>query len=158
MSTQPDTADLVRFEVATSPDPRLLGRALEQNARVRDAVLRLRFGTMTAGLPVSDLWSACCELLLQAELMREGRLDHFVLDVEHVFDVACAGEVAWCRFSPEHLFAVSRGEFAASLERAVDQIFAGTSCPALMHIAARWGAAAIRAQPYSHRFSESLLM
>jgi hypothetical protein len=150
--------ELTKFEVTTSPPPRELGRALEKNARVGKAVLRLRFGELAAGLPISDLWSACCELLLQAQLVREGKLDRFVLDVEHVFDVLCAEKLVLCRFSAEHVFAVDREGFASSLENVVDQIFSGTSCPQLMHIAARWGASAIRAQPYSFRFSDSVLM
>ena len=58
----------------------------------------------------------------------------------------------------EHVFAVSREDFASALEDVVEQIFSGTSCPQLMHVAARWGASAIRALPYSYRFSDSLLM
>jgi hypothetical protein len=66
--------------------------------------------------------------------------------------------VVLCRFSPEHVFAVSREHCAAALEDVVDEIFSGTSCPRLMHVAARWGASALRALPYSYRFSDSLLM
>src|SRR3954451_8392372 len=150
--------DLSSFMAQTSPAPAELGRALESKTSIEHPVLQLRFGEVTAGLPISDVWSACCELLLQAELVRERRLDRFVLDLEHVFDVSCEGSVALCRFSPEHVFAVSRDEFAAALEDVVDQIFSGTSCPRLMHVAARWGASALRALPYSYRFSESLLM
>jgi hypothetical protein len=60
-------------------------------------------------------------------------------------------------FSQEHLFAVSKEGFAAALEHVVDEIFDSTSCPRLMRIAAGWGAAAIRAQPYSAKFSDSVL-
>lgn len=158
LDTIPVDLELSHFEITTSPPPSELGQALEQNARVGEATLRLRFGDLAAGLAISDVWSACCELLLQAELVREAKLDRFVLDVEYVFDVLCARDVVICRFSKEHLFAVSRKEFAASLERIVDEIFAGTTSPAVMRIAARWGASAIRAQPYSYRFSDSLLM
>jgi|SRR3954447_1149181 hypothetical protein len=154
----PQSVDLSTFVVQTSPAPGELGRALERNSSIVSPVLQLRFGEVAAGLPISDVWSACCELLLEAELVREGRLDRFVLDLEHVFDVSGAGSVVLCRFSPEHVFAVSRDEFAAALEDVVDQIFAGTSCPRLMHVAARWGASALRALPYSYRFSDSLLM
>lgn len=150
--------ELSHFEVTTSPAPAELGRSLEQNFSIAGATLRLRFGDLAAGLSISDLWSACCELLLQAELVREGKLDRFVLDVEHVFDVLCAGDVVLCRFSKEHVFAVPREEFASSLERVVDRIFAGTGSPQLMQIAARWGASSIRAQPYAYRFSDSVLM
>ncbi|MEP7129704.1 MAG: hypothetical protein ABI770_01100 [Sphingomicrobium sp.] len=154
----PDTIELSTFEVLTCPAPVELGHALESNMRVGGGILRLRFGDVAAGLPIADLWSACCELLLQAELVRERKLNRFVLDLEHVFDVSCGGSVILCRFSTEHVFAVARDEFASSLEQAVAQIFAGTSCPDLMHVAARWGASAIRALPYSYRFSDSLLM
>src|SRR5437762_4772790 len=150
--------DLSPFDVAASPDAAALGRSLESNARIPDAVLKLRFGEVTAGLAIPDVWSACCELLLEAQLVREGRLNRFVLDLEDVFDVSGAGSVVLCRFSPEHVFAVSRDDFASALEEVVDQIFAGTSCPRLMHVAARWGASALRALPYAYRFSDSLLM
>jgi hypothetical protein len=150
--------DLSSFEVSTRPSPAELGRALETRTNVARPVLLLRFGERSAGLPISDVWSACCELLLEAQLVRERRLNRFVLDVEHVFDVSCVGSVVLCRFSPEHVFAVSREEFASALEDVVQQIFSGTSCPQLMHVAARWGASAIRALPYSYRFSDSLLM
>lgn len=124
----------------------------------RQAVLQLRFGELAAGLPIADIWSTCCELLLEAQLVRERRLNRFVLDAEHVFDVSCAASVVLCRFSSEHVFAVSREEFATALERVVEEILTGTSCPQVMLIAARWAASTIRAQPYSYRFSDSLLM
>jgi hypothetical protein len=150
--------DLLPFVVRTSPAPAELGRALESKMSIGNPVLQLRFGEVAAGLPISDVWSACCELLLEAQLVRERRLNRFVLDLEHVFDVSCAGSVVLCRFSSEHVFAVSREDFASALEDVVEQIFSGTSCPRLMHVAARWGASALRALPYSYRFSDSLLM
>src|SRR3954471_18261641 len=110
-----NSIELSPFEVQTSPPPAELGRALENRGKVGRPVLRLRFGERVAGLPISDVWSACCELLLEAELVRERKLNRFVLDLEHVFDVSCAGDVVLCRFSPEHVFAVSREEFASSL-------------------------------------------
>ena len=146
------------FQVRTCPDPQALGSALEHNRRVTGALLQLRFGEQVAGLPISDLWSACCELLLAAELVREGKLDHFVLDAEQIFELSYAGELLYCIFSREHVFAVLSEEFAASLERVLGDIFAATSCPRLMEIGAAWGAAAIRALPYSSRFSESELI
>jgi hypothetical protein len=150
--------DVSSFEVQTRPPPAELGRLFESKARVVRPVLQLRFGDLSAGLPIRDVWAACCELLLEAELVRERRLNRFVLDVEHVFDIAYAPNVVLCRFSHEHVFAVSREGFAAALERVVEEILSGTSCPQVMLIAARWAASAIRAQPYSHRFSDSLLM
>jgi hypothetical protein len=145
------------FAVRTWPSAGELGEALENNFRVKGALLQLHFGDQVARLPISDLWSACCELLFEADLVREGRLDHFIVDVEQIFDIAYDGDLIFCIFSREHVFAVPREQFAVSLECAVDEIFAATHCPRLMHIAARWGASAIRAQPYSHRFSESVL-
>jgi hypothetical protein len=121
------------------------------------ASLQLRFGDRVAGLAISDLWSACCELLLQASLVREGRLDHFVLDVEQVFELSNAGDHVFCVFSPEHVFVVSRQELADSLEQAVAEVFEHTACPGLMLVAASWGASSIRALPYAFRFSESAL-
>ena len=158
MDAQFGIIELSRFEVATSPAPAELGHALDRKIQVRDAVLRLTFNDRTATLKIPDLWSACCELLLEAQLVREKRLNRFVLDVENVFDVSCAANAVLCKFSPEHVFAVARDEFAGALEQVVEDIFAATSCPRLMHIAARWAASAIRAQPYSYRFSDSLLM
>jgi hypothetical protein len=153
-----DSLDPLPFAALTNPAPADLGRGLESKANVGHPVLQLRFGEVTAGLPLRDVWSACCELLLAAQLVREERLNRFVLDLEHVFDVSSAGGAVFCRFSPEHEFAVARDAFADSLESLVAEIFAGTSCPRLMHIAACWGASSIRALPYSYRFSDSLLM
>jgi hypothetical protein len=119
--------------------------------------LRLHFGEQIARIAISDLWSVCCELVLQAQLVREARLDHFIIDVEQIFDLAYDEDQLLCVFSREHLFAVSRDDFAAALDQVVDNIFEATQCPRLMHIAARWGASAIRAQPYSYRFSDSVL-
>ena len=148
---------LLPFVVRTSPSPEALGRSLESNGRIESMQLQLHFGEQVAKVAISDAWSACCELLLQAQLVREGRLDHFIVDVEQIFDLAYDDDHLLCIFSQEHLFAVSREEFAASLERVVDEIFAATRCPKLMRVAAGWGASAIRAQPYSWRFSESVL-
>lgn len=158
MATQLRLDHFSSFEVRTSPGPAALGCALERNRRVAGAVFHLCFGEQVAGLPISDLWSACCELLLAAELVREGKLDHFVLDAEQIFELSYAGELLYCIFSREHVFAVLREEFAASLEQAVREIFAATSCPRLMEIGAAWGASAIRALPYASRFSESELI
>jgi hypothetical protein len=150
--------DLSSFEVHTRPQPVELGRALDRRTGIGKAVLQLRFGEIAAGLPIADVWSACCELVLQAELVRERRLNRFVLDVEHVFDISCASSVVLCRFSNEHVFAVRREDFAAALDDVVERILSGTSCPQIMSIAARWCASEIRGRPYSHRFSDSLLM
>jgi hypothetical protein len=148
---------LTPFVARTWPSARELGRALETNDAVPRAQLMLQFGDETARLTISDIWSACCELLLQAQLAREARLDHFIFDVEQVFDIAYDGNDMLCIFSREHLFAVDPEAFASGLEALVDEIFGGTSCPAVMRIAARWSASSIRAQPYSARFSDSVL-
>jgi hypothetical protein len=50
-----------------------------------------------------------------------------------------------CVFSPEQRFPVRIDVFAQSLERVVEEILAGTSCLAVMQIAAAWGASEIRA-------------
>jgi len=148
---------LLRFEVRTSPPPSELGRALQDNSSADRVQLQLHFGEQVARISISDLWSACCELLLQAQLVRESRLDHFIIDVEQIFDLAYDDDQLLCIFSREHVFAVARDQFADSLEHAVDEIFAATSCPGVMRIAAAWGASAIRGQPYSFRFSDSVL-
>ena len=145
------------FEVRTKPSAEELGRSLETNIRPEAMQLRLHFGEQVARIPISDVWSVCCELLLEAQLVREARLDHFIVDVEQIFDLAYDEDNLICIFSREHMFAVGREDFAAALEKGVDEIFAGTSCPRLMRIAAGWGASAIRGQPYSWRFSESVL-
>lgn len=157
MNTQLQWDRLATFRAETRPAPAELGKALERNALPTQARLCLSFGDRIAGIPISDLWSVCCELLLQAQLVREGRLHRFVIDLEHVFDVACMRSVILCRFSPEHVFVVDKEEFAASLEELVGGIFAGTHCPSVMQIAADWAASEIRARPYAHRFSDFLL-
>ena len=157
MSTQLRLDEPSKFRVRTWPSAREIGRALEQNVRIAGSVLQLRFGDQIASLAISDPWSTCCELLLEAQLVREGKLDRFVLDVEQIFDLSYDGGIVLCTFSREHVFAVGREEFAASLELVVAEIFEGTTCPRLMRIAAGWGASDIRAQPYSYRFSDSLL-
>ena len=148
---------LLPFEVQASPSTDDLGRALQNNEWTKGMQLRLHFGDQIARIPISDPWSACCELLLQAQLVREARLDHFIVDVEQIFDLAYDEDHLICIFSREHMFAVSREAFAAALEHVVEEIFASTSCPGLMRIAAGWGASAIRAQPYAAKFSESVL-
>ena len=145
------------FEVRTWPAAEQLGHALEHNERIEGMQLRLEFGEQVARIAITDMWSACCELLLEAQLVREAKLDHFILDVEQIFDLAYDEDQLLCIFSQEHMFAVSREGFAAALEKVVERIFCGTSCPKLMRVAAGWGASAIRAQPYSARFSDSLL-
>lgn len=150
------TDECVPFEVRTVPVATEIGRALEGNQPTEGAVLQLHFGGEVASLPIPDPWSGCCELLLQAELVREGRLDHFIFDVERIFDLSYDGHRLTCAFSREHVFTVSRTEFAEALERLVQGIFAGTTCPRLMRAGAAWGAASIRSQPYYYRFSESV--
>lgn len=146
----------VAFAARTSPEPAELGRALEDQTPIKGAVLQLHFGDEVARLPISDLWSSCCELLFQAELVREARLDHFIVDVERIFDLSYDGDRLLCTFSQEHVFAVARSQFAEALEQLVQSIFSGTTCPGLMHAGAAWGAASIRSQPYYYRFSESV--
>jgi hypothetical protein len=158
MSTQPHVDPHVSFSATTSPAPAALGRSLEQRGGIIGRpLLQLRFGSRVAALSVTDVWSACCELLLAADLVRERKLDRFVLDVEPVFQIEYARDSILCVFSPEHVFPVRTEEFAAGLEQVVDEILAGTSCPRVMHVAASWGASEIRALPYSARFSDSLL-
>jgi hypothetical protein len=149
--------DCLAFEAQTSPEPAELGRALEAGRPIRTALLHLHFGDEVARLPISDLWSSCCELLLQAELVREAKLDHFVVDVERVFDLSYDNDDRLlCIFSREHVFTVSGAAFADGLERLVREIFAGTSCPRIMQAGAAWGASSIRSQPYYYRFSQSV--
>jgi hypothetical protein len=157
MATQLRLDQLSHFELRIWPPPAELGAALQSNVRVPGCFLQLRFDKQAAGFAIPDLWSACCELLLDAQLVREARLDHFVLDVEQIFELSYLGDLLFCIFSKEHVFAVSREEFAAALEHVVGEIFAATTCPRLMHIAASWSASAIRSQPYSYRFSDSVL-
>ena len=158
MATQLRLDEFSSFEARTSPAPEALGRALERNQRVPGALLQLSFDGQVAGLGISDIWSACCELLLNAQLVREGVLDHFVLDAEQIFDLSYAGELLFCTFSREHVFAVIREDFASSLEQLVGDIFAATASPSVMRIGAQWGASAIRGLPYAFRFSEAELI
>jgi hypothetical protein len=145
------------FAIQTSPPAAELGRLLETSGRTGDASLQLGFGDRVAGIAISDLWSTCCELLLQAQLVRERKLDHFVLDVEQIFELIYEGDCVLCVFSTELAFLVDREQLASALEQVAGDIFAGTSCPRLMQIAASWGAFAIRGLPYAARFSESAL-
>lgn len=148
--------ECLAFEASTSPEPAQLGRALEAKIPIRGAVLELHFGDEVARLPISDLWSCCCELLFQSELVREARLDHFIVDVERIFDLSYDDDRLRCAFSQEHVFTVSRTRFADALEQLVESIFSGTTCPLLMRAGAAWGAASILTQPYYYRFSESV--
>lgn len=157
MSIQLGTGLLMAFRLETWPPPEKLGAALEHNQRVPGAMLQLRFGDQVASLSISDLWSTCCELLFQAQLVRERKLDRFVVDVEHIFDLSYDADKVLCIFSREHVFAVDVEGFANSLEAIVTRIFEGTHCPRLMQIAASWAASSIRGQPYSYRFSDSVL-
>ena len=157
MGTELHSDRLCVFAVDTWPPAPELGAALEHNRPVAGATLQLRFGERIASLAISDLWSTCCELLLQAQLARESRVDRFVVDVEQIFDLTSDSRSLLCVFSREHVFAVDAQQFADSLEKVVGDIFEGTSCPRLMQIAAAWAASNIRAQPYSYRFSDSLL-
>ena len=145
------------FAIQTSPPAAELGRLLESNGRSTGASLQLCFGHRVAGIAIPDLWSTCCELLLQAQLVREQRLDHFVLDVERIFDLVYDADRVLCIFSTELAFVVERERLASALDQVAEEIFAGTSCPRLMQVAARWGAFAIRGLPYAARFSESAL-
>jgi hypothetical protein len=157
MATQLRLDQVTSFEIGISPSPAELGQSLESNTRKANTLLQFHFGEQVAGVAVEDLWSACCELLLNAQLVREAKLDHFVLDVEQIFELSYAGELLFCIFSREHVFAVSREGFADSLEALVDAVFAATTCPRLMRVAAAWGASSIRGLPYSCRFSDSVL-
>ena len=158
MATQLRLDEYCRFEARTWPAPQALGRALERNQRVPRALLQLSFGGQVAGLGISDIWSLCCELLLNAQLVRERTLDHFVLDADQIFDLSYSGELLFCTFSREHVFAVSREDFASALEHLVGDIFAATAAPSVMQIGAQWGASAIRGLPYAFRFSEAELI
>lgn len=158
MGAQPGLDQAAAFAIRVSPDPIALGKALESNHALGGTYLQLRFGDQAAGFPIADLWSACCELLLEAQLAREEKLDHFVIDAERIFEICYSGDLLICMFSREHVFAVPKAEFAAALDHVVDQIFAGTSCPRLMRVAARWGASTLRALPYAARFTGSTLV
>ena len=54
--------DVSSFEVQTRPPPAELGRLLQSKGCVVQPVLQLRFGDLSAGLPIRDVWAACCEL------------------------------------------------------------------------------------------------
>lgn len=157
IATQLRLDGISQFDARTFPPAAELGESLERNARLTGTLLQLRFGERIAGIAIPDLWSACCELLFQAQLVRERRLDHFVLDVEQIFELSYSGDLVFCIFSREHVFAVDREAFAAALEQVVADVFSATTCPKLMRVAARWGATAIRALPYSYRFSDTAL-
>jgi hypothetical protein len=142
----------VEFGLGTTPSPEKLGKALEERASF-DFCLHLGFGANVASEQIPDVWSACCELRLQSQLVRERQLTHFVIDARELFDATYADDLVICSYSREHVFPVRLEEFASSIDGLIADIARATSYPRLTDIAIERGASLIRAQPYFYRFS-----
>jgi hypothetical protein len=142
----------VPFELGTTPSPEKLGKALEEQASF-EFCLHFGFGDNVASEQIPDVWSACCELRLQSQLVRERNLTHFVVDARELFDASYADDLVICTYSIEHVFPVRLEEFASSIDGLLADIARATTYPRLTDIAIDRGASLIRAQPYFYRFS-----
>lgn len=142
----------VPCDLWTTPSADQLGKALEAKAR-QEFCLHFGFGANVASEQIPDVWSACCELRLQSELVRSRQLTHFVLDARELFDTSYDGDLLICSYSPEHVFPVRLEEFAASIDRLLGDVARATTYPKLTDIAIERRASLIRAQPYFYRFS-----
>lgn len=142
----------VPFTLWTTPSADRLGQILEAQAS-REFCLHFGFGSSIASEQVPDVWSACCELRLQSELVRSQQLTHFVLDARDLFDVAYDGDLVICRYSKEHVFPVRLEEFALAIDGFLANVARATTYPRLTEIAIERRAALIRGQPYFYRFS-----
>ena len=146
------------FSAWTTPEPEWLGQSLSRLTHPGPALLHLSFGDAVAHVEFDDVWSTCCILFLQADLVRERKLSHFVIDVEQLFATSYRRDLLVCRWSPEHVFTVRAEAFAASIESVASRIIGGTRSPAVITVRARSNAWLMRAQPYSHRFSRVSLI
>jgi hypothetical protein len=142
----------VPFELRTTPSPYQLGRALEAKTKL-EFCLHFGFGAQVATERAPDVWSACCELRLQSELIRSRKLTHFVLDARDLFRASYDGDLLICSYSPEHVFRVRVEEIASSIDRLLAAVTRATAYPKLTDIAIERRASLIRAQPYFYRFS-----
>jgi hypothetical protein len=145
----------VPFELGTTPSPEKLGKALEDRASSFEFCLHFGFGANVASEQIPEVWSACCELRLQSQLIRQRQLTHFVVDARELFDASYDDDLLICSYSIEHLFPVRLEEFASSIDGLLADIVRSTSYPRLMDIAIERGASLIRAQPYFYRFSDA---
>jgi hypothetical protein len=146
------------FSAWTTPAPELLGKSLADPSHPVPALLHLSFGDAVAHVEFDDVWSTCCVLLLQADLVREKKLNHFVIDVEQLFAISYRGDLLVCRWSIDHVFTVRAEAFAKSLELVATKILGAASSPAVMSLRARSNAWLIRGQPYSSKFSRAWLI
>jgi hypothetical protein len=78
---------------------------------------------------VKDVWAACCEIYLQAQLIRQAHLHSFSLDGVRLFDISYVDDALVCQWSVEHVFVVEKEDFATSCETLVQQVLAETSDP-----------------------------
>lgn len=114
------------FQVRLNPSAPEIGR-LRKQGTATSAVFLFSFADATASHRVKDVWTACCEIYLQAQLARSAELHSFYLDDEQLFEMAYVDDAIICSWSPEHVFAVKRAEFVASIETLVEQVLAGVS-------------------------------
>lgn len=114
---------LVAFRLALKPSAGEISRfcATEKQA---EAVFLFSFGEATASHRVNDVWTACCELYLQAQLVEQSNLRSLRLAGEELFTVKYVGDVVVCTWSSQHVFAVPKGKLVMSFESLIDQVLA----------------------------------
>lgn len=140
-----DRLPLLPFRLNVRPSASELGRACEQDARAA-AVFLFRFGDATASHRVDNVWVACCEIFLQAQLVRQAQLHSFSLNGEQLFEISYFNDAAVCSWSPEHVFAVDKREAVDAFESFVQQVLAASSdhrCEHFVHL----GASLVLTQP-----------
>ena len=116
-------AALVGFRLALKPSAVEIGRICATGKRV-EAIFLFSFGEATASHRVDDVWTACCEMYLQAQLAEQSDLQSFRLAGEELFTLRHEGDVVVCSWSRHHIFAVQKREFVRSLESLIDQVLA----------------------------------
>jgi len=122
----PESLPTLPFELKMRPSASEVGR-LWVRGTPTEAVVLFCFGSATASQRVRDVWTACCEIYLQAQLARRGQPHWFSLLGEQLFEIFYVDRALVCTWSPEHVFAVDQGEFACSCETLVEQVVAETS-------------------------------
>jgi hypothetical protein len=111
---------VLAFKLSVKAPPSDLRSPWDEDAPA-SAVLRFSFGDLTASQLVGDIWLACCEIYLQAQLAKQSRLDGFYLNGEQLFTIAYFDDVVLCSWSRDHMFAVKQRELVDSFEALVEQ-------------------------------------
>jgi hypothetical protein len=143
------------FQIQTLPRPEDLGWAFERRLTQVNAFVEFHFGDDIAVQSISDIWHMSCELVLQAELVREKHLYRFLMDAQQLFAIEYdVDDMVLCTWSAERIFAVPLNTFASSLELLVEELVASTRYPKLTRIRVDSAAVMIRAQPYLSQFTQ----